>query len=742
MKGLIITAVTMSRSPSRPFPASPDHAMSYAGNGRDSEATRRKYGRSYDRVPNERQIVYRKKTAQAKRKTLLYWLIGLSIVAIFQTLGCAVQAPEVYVRDGKTYGQVKGAFRHRWWNYYERALSLMEGQFYEEALQDLDTAVSQRDGDQRMARTYGMHFVDYFPHREKGLVYYLTGDYDTAWKEFELSIRQQPSAKARFYIDKLRRIRMDQEKQPVSIPVLRMDLASDEIWTRDDPFIVSGTAEDKQYISRITLAGERFFMEGATQQIDFKKSFRLVQGEHCIDITAENLMGGKARHELIVHLDRQGPIISLDPNTEEAPLSNRISGYLYDESGRMALTVNGVAVTLPQGEEIRFTAPLKPGTPSVELLATDRLGNETRARLDLITRTAVPRHSPVRVAFSDHTDVVQDAGGICLASLFNRTPTAKPVIRLKGWTEAQTVFMDKVFLEGEVRGESDIVKLTVNGTPVLRRPGRMIFFNHCQNLQEGDNIVRVRAVDKEDQVTEHSITITRQVPEVMQLDSRFSISLQPFEDKGQVTGLNAVFYNMFMTELMDQQRFRIIEREKLDVILQEQKLSRTKLVDKATRLEGGRLEAAQATCIGNFIDSSIGIEAVARLVDNETSEVLAVKDVYDEYRDRSALVNMAEGMAVKFHLEFPLVDGLVVQAKKKGFVSDLGKGKVKPQRRLVVYRESEPIRHPVTGQILGCDAEIIGYARATQVMDKMSKAALVKCLDDETVCAGDKVMTQ
>ena len=36
---------------------------------------------------------------------------------------------------------VKGAFRHRWWNYYERALSYAEGAFHKQALADLDAPV-------------------------------------------------------------------------------------------------------------------------------------------------------------------------------------------------------------------------------------------------------------------------------------------------------------------------------------------------------------------------------------------------------------------------------------------------------------------------------------------------------------------------------------------------------------------------------------------------------------------------
>jgi len=93
------------------------------------------------------------------------------------------------VKDGKEYGKVSGAFfRHRWWNYYERGLSFAEGEFFPEAVSDLEEAIQQRTRDQRMARTYGMHFMDYFPHRELGIVYYETGDFEGAKRELEVSL--------------------------------------------------------------------------------------------------------------------------------------------------------------------------------------------------------------------------------------------------------------------------------------------------------------------------------------------------------------------------------------------------------------------------------------------------------------------------------------------------------------------------------------------------------------------------
>ena len=184
----------------------------------------------------------------------------------------------------------------------------------------------------------------------------------------------------------------------------------------------------------------------------------------------------------------------------------------------------------------------------------------------------------------------------------------------------------------------------------------------------------------------------------------------------------------------------MVERDRLDLILQEQKLSRTELIDKSTALRLGRLTAAHSIMTGSIIETRTGIEIVGRMIDTETSEILATADVYDEVKDLPALRKLAEGMAIKFHREFPLLGGVVIQQKGKYIFTDLGQDKIKIQRRLLVYRE-EPIKHPVTGKILGADNEIVGRARVTQVMPEVSKAEIVSG-ETSSINRLDKVITE
>jgi len=95
--------------------------------------------------------------------------------------------PSIIGNDGQPYGRVDSQFQYRWWNYYQRGLSFADGaltymndpinhgkalDIFQLAEHDLSDALSLRTIDQLRARTYGMHFIDYFPHRELGIIYY------------------------------------------------------------------------------------------------------------------------------------------------------------------------------------------------------------------------------------------------------------------------------------------------------------------------------------------------------------------------------------------------------------------------------------------------------------------------------------------------------------------------------------------------------------------------------------------
>jgi TolB-like protein len=671
-----------------------------------------------------------------KKITQKILFLNLILLALFP-LSCVVQPSKpIHIKNGKVYGKVQGAFRHRWWNYYERGLSFAEGEFFQEAIGDFREAIQQREKDQRMARTYGMHFIDYFPHRELGIVYYERGDLEAAKRELEASLSHFPSAKARFYLDRVRKILIEQEGKEIMPPTLALSLEADEIWRKEDPVIISGVAEDEHYIAGITIRDIPLFLEGSQRQISFKEDLDLPQGRYAVEVVAKNLLGKATKRRVVINVDREGPIIRLDKLDLDRFAAGRevtIHGSIFDKAGVSGFNINKQPIPIREGMEAPFTARIKITEEDLEMVATDRLDNKTSALIPL--EEVAFSQGPVMLAFAD-----QETRYDLLAGLFGSGDSRPPVVRLKGWTDSQTVYLEKAYIEGSVSDESRIESLLINEIPIRCNNGKHVFFSHMADLKEGENVLTIQAKDEEGNMAIKKITIISKIPKALQLSERLSLTVFPFEEGGEVSLASFNFQHNLIDALVNRNRFRIIEREKLDTILHEQKLSRTKLFDESTALRLGRLIAAKSIIAGSIIETRTGIEIVARMIDTETSDILASEDVYGEIKDIYALMSLAEGMAVKFHKDFPLVDGMIIKCKEKEIVTDLGQDVIKLYRRLIVYREEE-IKHPQTNKLLGADNKIIGRARVTQVMPNMSQAELVEC-KPEVVDRLDKVITE
>jgi hypothetical protein len=535
----------------------------------------------------------------------------------------------------------------------------------------------------------------------------------------------------------VRKALIEQEGKEITEPKLNLDFDVDPVWTREDPVVVSGVVEDEMYVAGIRINGAPLFIEGSRKQIRFDRELSLSQGRHLVTVEATNLLGGTAKREVVIHVDRQGPMIvieKLDFGEDKPQGIVMVSGFLHDEAGVSLLRLDGQAVSFEEAPEVPFTYRRAAGPDAVELLTRDGLGNQTTAKIPL-TPAEVGR-SPVHLALAN----AGEGGGYPLISLLGMGDTTPPKVRLKGWTDSQIVYLAKVYLEGRVSDAGRIASLTVNKIPLLIRKGQMIFFNHFVALEEGENKVTIEASDEAGNSISKGISITRKIPKVLRLDERLSLTVLPMEQGGVVSEEGLFFQYCLIDALVDRNRFRVLERDHLSMILEEQKLSQSELIDRNTALRLGKLAAVHAIVTGSMIKTHTGIEIVTKMIDTETSEVLATEDVYDENKDSAALKSLAEAMAVKIHRDFPLVDGLVIDKKKKHIFTDLGQEEIRRQRRLLVYRETV-LEHPVTKKPVGTDNEIIGRAVFTQVMPEASKAEVVSGREEE-IQPMDKVITQ
>jgi hypothetical protein len=326
--------------------------------------------------------------------------------------------------------------------------------------------------------------------------------------------------------------------------------------------------------------------------------------------------------------------------------------------------------------------------------------------------------------------------------LSDQTP---PLIKLSELAVKQTVYVDTLYLEGQITDDSAINAFSINGESIWRRPTRQMYFGHFVLLKPGENRFELVARDKDGHVAREEILVTYAISEIKQLSSRLSVGLFPFEKEGETSALGETVYDSLYNALVNQKRFRLVERAQLDKILQELKLSQTELVNPATTAKIGKIVAAESILVGKVTETPQDLEVFARFDDVETAVTLAAEDVYGEDLKLRALNTLMEGLAWKIQRRIPLVEGKIWDIEGKSISIDLNREHaIQEQTKLILFREGKEVKDPDTGKIRKKPAKRLGEARVTAVgdIDELSEATLLQPEIADKLKMSDKVVTK
>jgi hypothetical protein len=633
-----------------------------------------------------------------------------------------------------------GTFRGKWWNYYDRALEKNEKGDNDGAVGDLKSAISKREKDQRMARTYGMHFIDYFPHRELGIIYFLAGENEKALAELEESIRCEETAKAVYYLNKARKAQMEKTRgaRSVKAPVISIASPVEGSITRELTLKVSGRASGEGLISRISVNKMFFRFEMAQESILFEKEVQLSEGMNRVAVRAEDLIGNVTDKELSVIVDIIGPTVnifdvaSVEQNGQKAV---RITGEVSDETGlgRVVLDNRTVEVNNSRSYDFAVFVPYADNrVPSKCVIrAFDSLGNETRAELEPEKELSVfmPGKGWDQLAFNG-------------SSIFS-SDKEPPLIKLKEGADIPQVFADRYYIDGEVSDNKAVEKVVINNREVPVKKGRKIFFNKALNLGEGKNRIVIEAFDTAGNRSAAEINVKRTIPEVLRTNSRMSVSVLPFESKKD-SPYSRLAYEHLIGSFVDQKRFNVIERTKLEQVLLEHKLTKQKLTDPQHSIRVGRLVSADSILATSIKEDAVSIEIISRVINTETSEVMEVKDVFTEDKSLSAVKELMDGLASKVAASFPLAEGMVInKSGSMEIYSDLGNtSRIKKNTGVIIYRKGKEIKHPVTGKSLGFDTVKLGEGRIEEIQKDFSKIKLSDKTEPKEINVKDLMITK
>jgi TolB-like protein len=107
-----------------------------------------------------------------------------------------------------------------------------------------------------------------------------------------------------------------------------------------------------------------------------------------------------------------------------------------------------------------------------------------------------------------------------------------------------------------------------------------------------------------------------------------TIAVVEFSDlRGNVTDFGRFIAEELITRLYETRKFKVIERQLLNRVITEQKLSLTGVVDPTSAQKLGKLLGVDAIASGTITDLGTSLRVNARLIDTSTAEIFAVASI-------------------------------------------------------------------------------------------------------------------
>ncbi|ETR71471.1 MAG: hypothetical protein OMM_08099 [Candidatus Magnetoglobus multicellularis str. Araruama] len=256
-----------------------------------------------------------------------------------------------------------------------------------------------------------MHYINYFPHREIGILNYYLDETSEALKYLEKSIAFESSPRAVYYLNCVRRAISQKHANDIKPPSIAMHfpdaiLSGNHYVTQKYHQSVSGQISDNEYVQSIWLDHQNLMMENFSPTISVNEVISLSAGENIIHITAADVSGNVSEFTQRIVLDIIGPIISISSPTEHLLKTSILKGYITDQSGIQTLdiTVNGTTYSYPvqpKTYQIDLNYPLPQISPivSIQIDVQDLVGNH--ASLVVLDKYKQARSSSIMLASND-----------------------------------------------------------------------------------------------------------------------------------------------------------------------------------------------------------------------------------------------------------------------------------------------------------------------------------------------------
>jgi len=684
---------------------------------------------------------------RARGTGILRLLCAVFALAVAAALtGCASldldSGQKPCVSNGVTYGVTKGTFRGRWWNYYERGRSFLDGGFYDQAARDLDAAVKGRSRDQFWARTYGLHLVpDYFPNRELGVAYYHQDKIEESIKQLELSLSQCYTARTAYYLGEVRRKWLETTGKDAAAPVINITAPAAGAPVGGTQVELRGVVRDDTFVAGITINGEAVDVRVSAPEVPFSQVVPLRPGENTVEIAARDLTGKTSSSSIPIVGDADGPMVSFDG---PVAMPGALRGVAFDPSGVASMQVSGKPANLTQGANgaVAFNVDLVRDdlNPPLRYECDDALGNVTTGTLPL-DLLVLSKRVPDVILAAGASPIVSLGHGLRgllingqLAAVAASPAPAKGVqVTIANLEDGQQYFADEIVVALNINGGNPIqaggwtagsrLRVELNGEPVQTIPGRNSL-HVCRKirLNEGENQLLAKATDQQGASGTDQKTVQRQVSAIEMDKGKLAIAFLGALTTGENPKLAEdaeYILNKLGSSKAVQKRFTVVDRAMLKDVLAEQDLSAA-LASKKSKLALGRLVPAEMMITMRVRRDQESIEIVLEGVSTETAvRTLPQVDVAGPYAELDRLI---EDLGVRLVQEVPRAQGTVMQWASPEITMDLNAAQgVRDSLKCLVFR-TENIVNPNTGEVLGAKPIIVGEGLIDSVSQRFSTA--------------------
>lgn len=204
------------------------------------------------------------------------------------------------------------------------------------------------------------------------------------------------------------------------------------------------------------------------------------------------------------------------------------------------------------------------------------------------------------------------------------------------------------------------------------------------------------------------------------------IAVLDFELQGEgyeTSDMGKIVAEWFITAMVREGRFDVVERGLLKKILDEQKLVMSGVVDEQSATKIGKLLGVKVIISGSVLKLQNVLEINARIIDVESASIITAESV--KSTQATQLQDLVVKMSEKIIKNFPL-EGYIVNRQGKIVTIDLGqRAGVKPGMEFIVFKEGKVIKHPKTGEVLDVERINTGQLRVTSVSGKISESEIV-----------------